>query len=295
MVEVARGFVERELADAKIARVGEFSASAAQQHAHVVRALVGYCDIRLAIAVEVGDCNREDTSGSRGVVGTSLEESFSIPDQYGDVFVAGVAHDQVQISVTIHVSIGDRRCTAAGCEIAESSEAPGAVAEDDGDRTGSQAPHHDIEIPIVVEVAHQQRRGVDAVLKKGGCHRGSEGSVAIARECPKLQTTFVIAVVDDRQVKLAVAVEISQGDRSNRSRYWLHRLKRAIAVAQNDSHLESVITRQCDVEFAVAVDITHRNVVRGTRQAIRAADAKGSVAIAQQDEDIQPGRYGQVE
>src|SRR5258708_12208883 len=102
MVEVARGFVERELADAKIARVGEFSASAAQQHAHVVRALVGYCDIRLAIAVEVGDCNREDTSGSRGVVGTSLEESFSIPDQSAHAFAAEVPPAHFQISSTIH-------------------------------------------------------------------------------------------------------------------------------------------------------------------------------------------------
>ncbi len=106
----------------------------------------------------------------------------------------------------------------------------------------------------------------------------------------------IIGFTRDRQVELAIAIEVAHRQRvdpSKPGREDLGGLKGAVAVAQEYAHLATPVHAH-DVELAVVVEVSHHQKASRCTGAVTLGRLEGAVPVAQQDRYAAVGIVGSV-
>src|SRR5450755_3352401 len=176
-----------------------------EQNAHSAVIHVANHQVRLAIAIDVGDrdVHRRCTGG---VVHRRLKCSIAIAEQNRDGMTAtgttgaAVADNQVGLAISVEVAHGDAEWLETCRKLRSGPKCPIAIAQEDADAVAENIGHGDIELAVAVEVCEDDANGSAA---GGERLSGSESAISAAGEDAD-------AAVCDRGIELAIAVEIAQ-------------------------------------------------------------------------------------
>jgi hypothetical protein len=211
-------------------------------------------DVRVAVAVEVSDGygphGWSEKLGRRG----RREGAVAITQHDRHRAARTGRCDQIEIAVTVEVRQGKGIGEWDGGGVDDGRERPGAVAQEYGDGViGEEVYRDQIQLPIVVEVGHEQTRRARRAGRKRGS--GCKGSVAVAQEKGDGDRR-----ISEREVKISVAVKVSHGHhREKRAWRGAGRLKGegSVAVAQVDARRGGIVADGDDIQFAVVVEVAN--------------------------------------
>ena len=243
----------------------------------VIRAVVADDQIKLAVAVEVGQ------GDGLGIVADGQRRG--IPE--GAVAVAkqntysrGVFVGDQDISVAVaQVSDGDGRGMVADGIKPRRGENAVPIVEHDSQEAVGTIGRDNILIPVSGEVCGGDNN-VAAIGVNVGLDRGLESAVPVSKH----HVNVTVFAADD-DVRMAVPVHVGHRDRARiiDARVGVRRLERAVAVAQQDAHRAVLFVQ--NVGLAVAVKITRRDIHRRVSSQDIGDVPERAVAVAEIEAD----------
>jgi hypothetical protein len=236
-------------------------------------------NIWLAVAVQISDCHRVRSASSGRKSHDRIECAIASAQQDSDVSVSTLAtaacgravhHDDIELSVTVHVSGSNRGGAKAARRISDHLlERSVAVANKHADITlidgdaRTAVRDHDVGYSNATEISNSNSIGIDSArivdLSRVKC------SVAVAKRHSNRarSASWLSALVPDHGIKFAVSVHItySQRESNEPSRIERHFLTEGpVAIAEQDATTAAIrtISRDDDVVLAIAVNIINR-------------------------------------
>ena len=280
-------------------------------------------NVQLAIPVQVSQCNGTDAGAVRGIWDVRrciLKGAIALAQKYA--LCAGVprAHDQVWIAVPVQVSYGNA-ISSGGAVACWARKGSVSVVQTDARTRGVVVGDNHVQLAVRTGV-HQfngfqcvkwlraeSRRILRGHIGGRGCRL--QATIAVPEHHTKRTLVRVVAGGQggipklrerDRNIGLAIAVHISNGNSGNRAhgqrcaavitkvRKTVSKLptQAAVAVATVQKHIKLVrlIVRDHNIRIAVPVQVTNRNgtgVVSIGIEVISSHILIGAIALTQQD------------
>ena len=213
-----------------------------------------------AVPVEVPDGGEERRIPARkGGAGRGLESPLAIAEQDRHVVAFEIGGDDVIFTIAVEVRdphplvgmLPDRQ-ERPGLETAS------AVAEQNRHLIVPPTVRQQVQVSVAVEVARRHAMSVRA-------HRHSEWRARRGREStsavPQQHGQVLRFMIREGQIRPAVPVEIADGDvvgllPGGKGRA-LRRREPSPAVAEQDGHVLALLVGDCEVGFAVTIEISH--------------------------------------
>ena len=184
----------------------EAAAPVAVGHQHRLLQHVGPQHIDGIVTVDVDEADVEHAMAVVDDVERWPEAAAPVAVRDLDLVAAPGGDGQIQRAVAVDVGGGHRRRRLADRQIARRPEAALAVVQVDGDPRVAFLGHGDVGGAVAVEIGGGEHERMRARRQQGV--RGEEGAGAGAA----MHGDDVLHVAADREVELAVAVEIGDGD-----------------------------------------------------------------------------------
>ena len=236
----------------------ECAGASRKENADGIRVVVGGCDIRLAVSVDVRDNHGGGTVAGRKVDG-GRERSIAKAAEETDRITIEVRDHGIRNGVIIEIACGKAVGRGARGEVQWVIEGTVAAAEPDTERGGTAVGDEDIRAAVAIEVAQRDAEGIGT----GGVGNGwEESACAIAEE----HADGGVVVVGDDRVGEGIAIEETGGNfvriRSSardadgrhwgtvRSARWLRRELRGRGRTVIAARFEDVAGDSCDGEGA---------------------------------------------
>ena len=271
--------------DVDVSQVLQGSVADAPQEVHLVPTARGKCDIRMAVAIEIGYRHADGVGAGLSVAGDGAQRSAGSAQQNTDAVTPEIRDDDIHVRIGIQIADGKFVRTDTDRIELRRTESPRGILQEHSHLIHIIQGGYDVQAPVVVHVGQPDRERPAADWLG---HRRVQGSRGVP-----VKNAHVLAIgIAHDQICMAILIDVSVSDCHRAlTRGVLHlRQKGAIPKAPKDTERVGAIIGTGDVHNAVAVQVANFQVVdQRTSIAGRVVDGRleAPIAAAQEHADRQ--------